>query len=194
MAGGPDAWNIRDTHMADTLDRLLGAYGPGARAVVWAHNSHVGDARATDLAESGEVSLGQLARERHGDTDVVLVGMGTHRGTVLAGPTWGGPMDAMPLPPARDDSFEDIMHGAGLDRGLFVLPPTGRPDVLTHWLAHRAVGVVYLPARERLANYVPTRLGDRYDAFCWFDETHALHPLPVDHLEPLEPATFPAGV
>lgn len=196
LGGGPDAWNVRDTHMADTLDRLLRVYGPAGKAVVWAHNTHVGDGRATDMAEAGEVTLGQLVRDRHGQDDVVLVGMGTHSGTVMAAVNWGAPMEVIPLPPARSGSLEDALHEAAPDTALFVFPPhkDGAPDLLDSWIEHRAVGVVYLPARERLGNYVPTLLGQRYDAFLWFDHTHALHPLPVRQVDVFEPETYPAGV
>jgi erythromycin esterase-like protein len=178
VRGGPKSWNVRDRHMDETLARLLGHYGDGARAVVWAHNTHVGDSRATDQSARGEVTIGELARERFGRDDVVLVGAGTHRGTVVAGRSWGASPEVMAVPEAGPDSLEEVMHTAAPPRALMVFPPyRERPDVLVDELHHRAIGVVYRPERDRLANYVPTVLGDRYDAFLWFDETSALRPL-----------------
>jgi erythromycin esterase len=195
IAGGRQSWNVRDRHMDDTLARLLDHYGPRAKAVVWAHNTHVGDARATDMADTGMVNIGQLARDRYGTDQVVLVGFGTHRGTVLAGQAWGAPAEVMPVPPARPGSLEDILHAAAPDQALFVLPPDDRrPDLLRDVLDHRAIGVVYHPQRERWGNYVPTVLGDRYDAFCWFDHTRVVTPLPTRAVDLLEPETYPSGV
>ena len=193
--GGPKSWNVRDRHMDETLDRLLRHHGDGAKAVVWAHNTHVGDARATDQSRHGEVTLGELARDRYGAERVVLVGFGCHRGTVLAGNAWGAPMEVMPVPPGRPDSIEDIFSGAAPPRALSVFPPYAqRPDVLVDRLVQRAIGVVYRPERERLGNYVPTVLGDRYDTFLWFDETRAVTPLPAARVDALEPETYPSGV
>ncbi|KAB1915499.1 erythromycin esterase family protein [Micromonospora sp. AMSO31t] len=193
VRGGRESWNVRDRHMDDTLGRLLDHYGPGARAVVWAHNTHVGDARATDMADAGEVNIGQLARERYGPERVVLVGFGTHSGTVTAGAAWGAPMETMTVPPARRHTLEDALHAAAPDRALLVFPRDGRPDLLTHEIDHRAIGVVYHPQRESQGNYVPTVLGDRYDAFCWFDTSRAVRPLPT-RPAPAEAETWPSGV
>jgi erythromycin esterase-like protein len=193
--GGPRSWNIRDRHMDETLDRLLRHYGDGSKAVVWAHNTHVGDSQATDQSRHGEVTLGELARERYGRDDVVLVGFGSHRGTVVAGSSWGAPMEVMEMPPARPDSLEDVLHAGAPPRALIVFPPfQQRPDVLVDEIAQRAVGVVYKPERERWGNYVPTVLGDRYDAFLWFDESRAVTPLHTDHVDTREPETYPTGV
>jgi erythromycin esterase len=194
MRGGRESWNVRDRHMDDTLHRLLEYRGPGSKAIVWAHNTHVGDARATDMADSGEVNIGQLARDRYGAEDVVLVGFGSHRGTVVAGDSWGAPMRVMPVPPARPHSLEDALHAAAPPQALFVVPPTARPDLLTAELDHRAIGVVYHPEREQWGNYVPTVLGDRYDAFLWFDETDAVHPLHARQGIIAEAETYPSGV
>ncbi len=194
VTGGAESWNVRDRHMDDTLDRLLRHYGPHARAVVWAHNTHIGDARATDMADEGMVNLGQLARERYGDDDVVLVGFGCHRGTVVAGGAWGAPMEVMPVPPARSGSLEALLHLGAPPQALFVFPRDHRPDLLTDRLDHRAIGVVYQPRYERRGNYVPTRLGGRYDAFLWFDETTAVRPLTLTKVDAREPETFPSGV
>ncbi|WP_262283927.1 erythromycin esterase family protein [Micromonospora sp. MA102] len=193
VRGGRESWNVRDRHMDDTLDRLLDHYGPGARAVVWAHNTHVGDARATDMADAGEVNIGQLARERYGPEQVVLVGFGTHSGTVTAGTAWGAPMETMTVPPARRHTLEDALHAAAPDRALLVFPRDGRPDLLTHEIDHRAIGVVYRSGRESPGNYVPTVLGERYDAFCWFDTSRAVRPLPI-RPAPAEAETWPSGV
>jgi erythromycin esterase len=193
--GGPRAWNVRDRHMDETLARLLEHYGRGARVVVWAHNTHVGDSQATDQARHGEVTLGELARHRYGRDHVVLAGFGTHRGTVLAAPSWGAPMTVMEVPPAGPDSIDGILHGAAPPRALMVFPPfRQRPDVLVDQLPHRAIGVVYRPERERVGNYVPTELGERYDAFLWFDETRAVVPLHTERVDMHEPETYPTGV
>jgi erythromycin esterase len=193
VGGGRRSWNVRDQHMDQTLDRLLTRYGRAARAVVWAHNTHVGDARATDMAFTGEVNIGQLARERFGDDQVVLVGFGTHRGEVIAGDSWGAPTRALPVPPARSGSLEDVLHQAAPPAAVQVFPERERLDLLTHELLHRAIGVVYDPERERWGNYVPTVLGDRYDAFLWFERTRALAPLPTLVSDVLEPETYPSG-
>jgi erythromycin esterase len=193
VSGGREAWNVRDRHMDDTLHRLLGHYGPGAKAVVWAHNTHVGDARATSMASRGEINIGQLARVRHGEDQVVLVGFGSHRGTVVAGDSWGAPMREMPVPAARPGSLEDVLHASAPEQALMVFPRDDRPGLLTTELGHRAIGVVYHPERERWGNYVPTVLGDRYDAFLWIDQTRALHPLHTRQIDTLEPETYPSG-
>jgi erythromycin esterase len=194
VRGGRDSWNVREHHLDATLARLLDHYGPESKAVVWAHNTHIGDARATDMGERGEVNIGQLARERYGPGDVVLVGFGSHHGTVVAGDGWGSPMEEMVVPPAREAALEGVLHAAAPARALFVFPPDDRPDLLTDTLDHRAIGVVYHPDRDQWTNYVPTVLGDRYDAFCWFDQTRAVRPMRVPPAPSFEPQTYPTGV
>lgn len=201
--GGPESWNIRDQHMADTLDRLIDHYGPQAKAVVWAHNTHVGDARATDMADAGLLNVGQLVRERHAAEGVVLVGFGSYEGTVVAAEHWGARPRVMRVPAARAGSTESMMHEALPDTSaLFVFPPgahLGRPILGGHdWLAedhdHRAIGVVYRPERERWGNYVTTVLGARYDAFLYFDRSQALIPLHPRDGERGEEETWPTGL
>jgi erythromycin esterase-like protein len=173
-----ESWNVRDAHMADTVDRLL-KYA-GDKAVVWEHNTHIGDARATDMAGADMVNVGQLLRERHGTDDVVLVGFGGYQGGVIAGKEWGTQMERMPVPPARSGSLESLLHGLLGEDSLIVVPRDVRPEWLDRRLDHRAIGVVYRPERERWGNYVPTVLGQRYDAFFHLEDTSPLQPL---HLE-----------
>jgi len=192
MGGGPQSWNIRDTHMADTLDRLMAQYGPQAKGIVWAHNSHIGDSRATDMTESGLLNLGRLGRERYGDTDVLLVGFGSYQGEVVAANHWGATPQVLPVPPARPGSVERQLHESLPDRALLVFDGIDEPEWATDSVDHRAIGVVYDPEYESWGNYVPTRLSQRYDAFVWCDQTSALHSLPAhEMLGELE--TFPAG-
>lgn len=190
--GGRSTWNLRDRHMWETLQHLLRHRGPGARAVVWAHNTHVGDARYTDMADGGMFNIGQLAREELGSQQVALVGMGTYGGTVIASTEWAEPLERMVVPPGREGSWEHVFHEAcggdalllceGLDAGFY------------EKRAHRAIGVVYHPAYERLGNYVPTVLPRRYDAFIHLDRTSALRPLHVPaRLDHELPQTFPSG-
>lgn len=192
---GPDSWNIRDTHMADTLERLMRFHGPAAKAIVWEHNTHVGDARATDMQRSGYVNVGQLVREKHEQDGVVIVGFGSYSGEVLAARNWGDPMEVMPVPKARDGSWEELLHDADLSRHLLLFDDWKQdPHRMKQTLDHRAIGVVYNPEFERFGNYVPSILPFRYDAFIFIDETHALHPL---HIEPHGhqiPETYPWGM
>jgi erythromycin esterase-like protein len=186
IEGSAASWNVRDVHMTDTLDRLLAH--TGGKAVVWEHNTHIGDARATDMASAGEVNVGQLLRERHGADDVVLVGFGGHRGRVIAGDQWGAQMRRMQVPAARAGSVEALLHEAVGADALIVVPPGRQPDWLTRRLDHRAIGVVYHPAREKWGNYVPTVLGRRYDAFLYLEETSPLQPLHMERDEEHVPA------
>lgn len=124
----------------------------------------------------------------------MLVGFGSHRGTVVAADAWGAPAEVMPVPPARRHSLEDVLHAAAPPDALLVFPQAERPDVLTDELDHRAIGVVYHPDREQWGNYVPTVLGARYDAFCWFDRSEAVRPLHTRRVDVLEPETYPYGV
>jgi erythromycin esterase len=193
IRGGASSWNVRDRHMTETLGRLLDRHGPDAKAIVWEHNTHVGDARYTDMAEGGLLNVGQLARERWGEEEVVLVGFGSHRGAVVAGPKWGAPMARMPLPPAREGSWEDVLYRAGGEDRLLVFSHSEAEELLEE-RDHRAIGVVYDPGSERYGNYVPTVLPRRYDAFLYLDETRALGPLhPPWSGELEEPETFPSG-
>ena len=198
VRGGPASWNVRDTHMVETLDRLMEFNGPLAKAIVWEHNTHVGDARFTDMARAGMVNVGQLVRQAHGSEDVVIVGFGTHRGTVIAAAEWGAAMEVMHVPDARSESYEAVLHHTGIPD--FLLPFAGRAahpvvDELREPRGHRAIGVVYHPELEHYGNYVPTVLPDRYDAFIYLDETRAVAPLhmPVRVDRDL-PETYPSGV
>ncbi|HET9647956.1 MAG TPA: erythromycin esterase family protein [Microlunatus sp.] len=193
VRGGPESWNIRDRHMADTVDRLASHRGRGSRGLIWEHNTHVGDARATDMARRGMVNVGQLLRERHGAGRVALVGFAGHRGSVLAAAGWGETEEVMPVPAAREGSHEDLLHRALGRPAVLVFGSERRTAWLQSTLGHRAIGVVYEPARE-LGNYVPTRMGARYDALVWFEQTEALRPLHHER-RPVEPEleTEPSG-
>jgi erythromycin esterase-like protein len=195
IQGGPESWNIRDRHMTETLERLIQHHGAGARAIVWEHNTHVGDARFTDMAQAAMVNVGQLVRLRHAADGVVLVGFGSYQGSVIASREWEAPMQRMPLPPAREGSWEDVLHQVAADDMVLLLSPAEATRELLQSRGHRAVGVVYHPESER-GNYVPTVLPRRYDAFVYLDTTEALHPLhEVRAREEGEvPATFPTGV
>ena len=194
MATGSDeSWNVRDQHMVDTLDRLLDRSDLDGTAVVWAHNTHVGDARATDMADRGKTNVGQITRERHGGDDVLLVGFGTHRGSVIAGEAWDAPMEEMTVPRAKDTSHEDVFHRADVGDSYLVFDDIEDGSPLATERGHRAIGVVYHPKRE-FGNYVPTVLPERYDAFVHVDETSALHPLHMERHRKEPPETYPWGV
>jgi erythromycin esterase-like protein len=188
------SWNVRDQHMMETLDRLMDFHGPKAKGIVWAHNTHIGDARYTDMARAGMFNIGQLAREEHESEGVVLAGFGSHHGSVIAGKSWGAPMERMKVPVARSGSWEDVLHQASGDDELLLFDQSSISDEFRKPRGHRAIGVVYQPELESYGNYVPTVLPKRYDAFLYADETEALHPL---HIEPVEinpPDTYPWGV
>jgi erythromycin esterase-like protein len=178
MGGGPESWNIRDRHMTETLEQLLAFGGPEAKAIVWEHNTHIGDARATDMADEGMVNVGQLLRERMQPEEVYAVGFAAHRGTVIAGRRWGSPHAAMRVPEAMRGSWEDYMHRAGAFDQVALLGAGagGSGLAMQAALGHRAIGVVYHPEHEQ-GNYVPTVLPARYDAVVFIDDSHALHPL-----------------
>jgi erythromycin esterase-like protein len=171
-----ESWNLRDTHMADTLDLILAAKGDGAKAVVWAHNSHLGDARATDMGRRGELNLGQLARERHGDA-ARLVGFGTHTGTVAAASDWDAPMEVKRVNPSRPDSVERWCHDTGLARFALDLRHPAVAAALGEERLERFIGVIYRPETERWSHYAESVLPEQFDHWIWFDETHAVTPL-----------------
>ena len=189
IQGGPGSWNLRDRHMAATLDRLMAFHGPEAKAIVWAHNTHIGDARQTDMAEDGMLNLGQIVREEHPAEGVVLVGFGSHEGSVIAGRGWDAPMEEMPVPPARPGSWEAALHRLGGEDRLLIFPGEAEEGALATRRGHRAIGVVYRPEAE-WGNYVPTVLPLRYDAFLYLDRTRALHPLP-DQADDEPPELYP---
>ena len=198
------SWNLRDRHMAETLDALaqhLDRHGTRPKIVVWAHNSHLGDARATEMGQRrGELNVGQLVRERHGD-DAGLVGFSTHRGSVTAASDWGAPAERKQVVPSRPDSHENLMHRAGLAR--FLLPLRGgarERQALRAALAaprlERAIGVIYRPETERQSHYFFARLPAQFDALIHIDTTRAVEPLErgAEWNAAELPETYPAGV
>jgi len=194
VRGGAASWNVRDTHMVETLERLMELHGPNARAIVWEHNTHVGDARATDMIDEGELNVGQLVRERHARDGVGLVGFSTHRGSVIAGDEWGAHMEKMKVPAGRAGSWEDVLHELAPCDQLVVFDDSV-PPVMLERRGHRAIGVVYHPAYERFGNYVPTILPRRYDAVMFIDESRAVSPLHLPEPPATEiPETFPTGM
>ena len=198
--GRISSWNLRDQHMAETLDALAKylshTTSKPAKIVVWEHNSHIGDARATEVGEQGEWNIGQLARELYGD-EVRLIGFTTYYGTVTAASEWGGPAKRKCIRPALAGSYEDAFHHIGIAR--FMLPlreknPTA--DALFERRLERAIGVIYLPESERRSHYFYARLPQQFDAVLHFDKTHAVEPLELtSHWKTGDaPETFPVGV
>jgi erythromycin esterase-like protein len=197
LHGRVSSWNLRDTHMADTLDALfthLEQRG-GSKIVVWAHNSHVGDARATELGDAGEVTLGQLARERM-PGEVRLIGFSTCSGSVAAASDWGGPVERKAVRPALAGSYEDLFHRLGVPRFLLLLNDPEVRDALREARLMRAIGVIYRPQTERFSHCFRTRLPDQLDAIMHIDQTSAVQPLEAwtaqDHDE--APETYPTGM
>jgi erythromycin esterase-like protein len=197
--GRVSSWNLRDCHMAETLAALatyLQGQGQPAKIVVWAHNSHLGDARATEMGQAGELNVGQLVREQYGQ-DTVLIGFSTYRGTVTAATEWDGPAERKRVRPALPDSYEALFHELDLGRFLIILregdaaiTPLRRPRL------ERAIGVIYRPETERLSHYFSARLPEQFDAVLHCDETRAVEPLERTAVwERAEvPETFPTGL
>jgi protein-L-isoaspartate(D-aspartate) O-methyltransferase len=195
--GGRESWNLRDTHMFETLGHLLEARGPRSKAIVWAHNSHIGDARYTEMGVvREELNIGQLCRERFGE-DAALIGFGTHTGTVAAATDWGGEMEVKRVRPSHRDSYERLCHDSGVSRFLLDLRK-GRYDALRYRLLEprleRFIGVIYRPDTELLSHYSDASLPQQFDAYVWFDETSAVMPLGPQHAKPGVPDTYPFGL
>jgi erythromycin esterase-like protein len=178
--GRISSWNLRDQHMAETLDALtvhLRGQGQQAKVVVWEHNSHLGDARATDMGERGELNVGQLVRQRYGK-EAVLVGFTTYSGTVTAASEWDGPAERKRVRPALAHSYEALFHDLGMPRFLLVLRNGGQAAALLRASRlERAIGVIYRPETERLSHYFSARLPEQFDAVLHFGETRAVEPL-----------------
>jgi erythromycin esterase-like protein len=172
------SWNLRDTHMAETLDALVQHLGPkDAKIVVWAHNSHLGDARATELGQQGELNLGQLVRQRYGK-QAVLVGFSTYTGTVTAASEWDGPAERKRVRPALAGSYESLFHQGGIPNFLLLLDSGQEAtSFLRQPRLERAIGVIYLPQSERMSHYFHALLPDQFDAILHFDVTRAVEPL-----------------
>ena len=198
FGGRASSWNLRDEHMAGTIASLHSYFdGAGGKIVAWAHNSHLGDARATEMSDRGELNVGQLVREKFGDASF-LVGFSTYRGTVTAATDWDEPAQRRNVRPGLAGSYEELFHGTGIPRfwlNLRELSGDAR-DVLTAPRLQRAIGVIYRPETERWSHYFHSRVGHQFDAMIHLDETRALEPLEEtaadENMEP--PETFPTSL
>ncbi|HXT13132.1 MAG TPA: erythromycin esterase family protein [Candidatus Angelobacter sp.] len=197
--GRPNTWNLRDTHMVDTLDQLMAHLerrGEPQKAILWAHNSHLGDARATDMSRRDEINVGQLVRERHPD-EAVLVGFTTYSGTVTAASDWGEPAERKLVRPGMEESYEELFHEA--NAGNFLLTIRDHRHLyrqLASPLLERAIGVIYRPETERWSHYFHASLSEQFDAVIHFDHTRAVEPLErTSHWEKGElPETYPSAM
>jgi protein-L-isoaspartate(D-aspartate) O-methyltransferase len=192
--GSAVSWNLRDKHMFETLEAVLRHRGTDARAVVWAHNSHLGDASWTEMSARGEYNVGQLVRSRFGE-DAYLVGFGTDHGTVAAASEWDAPMEIKRVRPAHEQSYERLCHESRV--GAFLLPLRTSNPALRNGLSaerlERAIGVIYRPETELQSHYFRAVLSRQFDEWIWFDETRAVQPLPVQEREGM-PETYPFAV
>ncbi|HEV7344460.1 MAG TPA: erythromycin esterase family protein [Devosia sp.] len=191
--GSNDSWNLRDRHMFDTLRHAMERRGPEARAVVWAHNSHIGNAAATAMGWSGQFNIGELCRTAFGE-EAILIGFGTDHGTVAAADDWDEPMQIKTVVPSRPDSYERVFRHTGIARSLIDL----RHDqelraVLSQPRLERAIGVIYRPETELQSHYFEAVLPEQFDAYVWFEKTSAVTPLPAEPPHGV-PETYPFGV
>lgn len=195
--GSAASWNLRDSHMWETLQSLLAYHGPTSRGIVWAHNSHLGDARATEMGARGEHNVGQLVRE-HFERSAYLIGFGTDHGTVAAASDWDAPMERMQVRPGRPESYERLFHESSVPAFLLHLREPRRAALraeLSEARLERAIGVVYRPDTERESHYFQAVLSAQFDEYIWFDETRAVTPLPpAGRPSPDAPDTYPFGL
>jgi protein-L-isoaspartate(D-aspartate) O-methyltransferase len=192
--GHHESWNLRDTHMFETLQALLAQHGEGSRIVVWEHNSHVGDARATEMSARGELNVGELCRREFGDA-AYSIGFGTDHGTVAAASYWDGPMEVKSVQPARDDSYESVFHEAEVPGMLLGLRRTAVDlrEALSEVRLERAIGVIYRPETELASHYFRAVLPRQFDEYVWLDETRAVEPIETAELRDV-PDTYPFGL
>ena len=194
--GTAASWNLRDRHMFDTLIHLMDWRGSNAKAVVWAHNSHIGNAAATDMGQArDEINIGQLCREEFGG-DAALLGFGTDRGTVAAADDWDGPMKVKTVRPAHPESYERLCRDAGIRRFLLDLREGQHEELrsaLMRARLQRAIGVIYRPETELASHYFDAHLPKQFDGYIWFEQTRAIRPLPTEPKEGL-PETYPFGL
>ena len=192
--GSRASWNLRDSHMFETLKTLLAFYGPKAKAIIWAHNSHIGDAAATEMSSRGEYNIGHLCRREFG-TQCYAIGFGTNSGTVAAASNWDGPMEIKTVLPAISESYERCCHESGIasfyldlrQLNSFGLESLRKPRL------ERAIGVIYRPETELASHYFQAILPDQFDEYIWFDETRAVAPFETKTLEEM-PDTYPFGL
>ena len=194
IKSGADSWNIRDRHMIYTLENLIKFHGPQAKGIIWEHNTHIGDARATDMAAEGMINVGQILNELHRDEGVYSVGFGSYQGTVIAAREWGDVMQIMKVPEAAKHSWEYELHRLNAKDRIVFMNQNVKADIGDKKLGHRAIGVVYHPKYEYLGNYVPSEMPYRYNAFIYLDETSALHPLHLKSDVRQLPETYPFGL
>jgi erythromycin esterase-like protein len=190
--GSRESWNLRDRHMFGTLQMLM-RHRRGAKTIVWAHNSHVGNAAATAMGWEGEFNIGELCRTAYGN-EMVAIGFGTDRGTVAAASDWNSPMEIKNVLPARNDSYEFLFRHAGHGRAL--TDWRARPDlreILAVSRLERAIGVVYRPESELLSHYFQAVISDQFDAFVWFETSRAITPLSTGRPQGM-PETYPFGL
>jgi erythromycin esterase-like protein len=187
------SWNLRENHMCTTVQRLLRFYGADSKIIVWAHDTHVGDARSSTMSMRHKISLGQVLRQAYGDSSVYIVGMGSYTGTVLSGKAWGDTMRKVVLPPARGGSWEDVLHSQHEGNCMILTAALRNNPRLNGYFATRAVGAIYQPASDAYSSYTNSIMSRRYDAFIYLDVTQALHPLPVKTATKQTPLTYPTG-
>ena len=199
--GSAESWNLRDTHMFETLNMILDAKGPDSKAIVWAHNSHIGNAAFTDMGQHREeLNIGQLAKERFG-SEARLIGFGTHRGTVAAADDWDEPVCIKQVRPSLPDSYERLSHDTGVPRFLLDLREgelgADARESLEQPRLERFIGVIYRPETERWSHYSQAILPRQFDGWVWFDETSAVTPLgdqEVPETPSHEDETYPFGL
>jgi len=193
--GSRESWNLRDRHMFDTLQRLMEARGPDAKAIVWAHNSHIGDAAATSMGWQGEFNIGELCHSAYGENSAAI-GFGTDFGTVAAAHEWDGPVQIMTVRPARADSYEHMFKRSGMARSVTDWWRKARPELrelLEQPRLERAIGVIYRPETELLSHYFRAVLPDQFDAYVWFVKTQAVTPFGSKEMQG-PPETYPFGL
>lgn len=171
-----ESWNIRDHHMVEALEIISNFYGEEAKGIVWEHNTHIGDARATGMEQEGLVNVGQITREKFGEPNVYAVGFGTYAGTVIAAEKWGDPYKIMDIPEAQHNSWEEQLHRAGSFNKYLTFTEDNR-HLFNQLIGHRAVGVIYEPAYEHYGNYVLSNISERYDGFIFVDRSKAVTPI-----------------
>jgi erythromycin esterase len=193
VSSSTESWNIRDRHMAQTLKRLLELHGPDSKAIVWEHNTHVGDARYTDMAREGMVNVGQLVRKEYGEENVFIVGFGSYSGSVIAADQWGAPLKKKNVPEAMQRSWEYLLHSDSAADKIILSKDIRDNKTLKKTIGHRAIGVVYNPKYEYVGNYVPSIIPKRYDAFLYIDQTQALHPIDIPLRTNEPPDLYPSG-